>query len=148
LTGVGGLILLDTSVLVHLLRNDVVGQRMDAEQELRSRTERPLISIVTHGELLAFAKKRKWGARRVSDLESLITELVIVDIRSRPVLSAYAEVDAYCEGNGKTLSKNDLWIAATAIATSATLITNDKDFDPLQDGGLLSRIYYDPDVKT
>jgi len=29
------------------------------------------------------------------------------------------------------LGKNDLWIAATAIAFSATLLSTDADFDPL-----------------
>lgn len=40
------------------------------------------------------------------------------------------------------MGKNDLWIAATASAIDATLITSDKDFDHL-DGNYLTVGYYD-----
>jgi len=32
---------------------------------------------------------------------------------------------------GRTVRDNDTWIAATAAATNAVLLTTDKDFDPL-----------------
>ena len=41
------------------------------------------------------------------------------------------------------MGKNDLWIAATAKATGATLLTTDKDFDHLYPGQI-NRIYIDP----
>jgi hypothetical protein len=53
----GGLVLLDTPALVHIIREDPVGRRMVDEQHLKSRPERPLACIVTHGELLALARK-------------------------------------------------------------------------------------------
>jgi predicted nucleic acid-binding protein len=31
-------------------------------------------------------------------------------------------------GGARTLSKNDLWIAATAMAAKAAIVTSDKDF--------------------
>ena len=42
------------------------------------------------------------------------------------------------------MGKNDLWIAACAKATGATLLTTDKDFDHL-DTELLSVEYVDPE---
>jgi predicted nucleic acid-binding protein len=44
--------------------------------------------------------------------------------------------------SARNMGKNDLWIAATALATKATLITTDKDFDHLQN------IYFPVDFLT
>jgi tRNA(fMet)-specific endonuclease VapC len=143
-TRTSGLVLLDTSLLLHLLKATAVGVRAESEHSLRSRSERPLISIVTVGEALAFARKRGWGSSRVTKLHEQIQQLVIVDINSSDVLDHYAEFDATCEAQGKTLGKNDLWIAATAAATGALLLTTDKDSDPLHHLGLLRRAWYEP----
>ncbi len=139
----GDLVLLDTSVLIHLLRDTSLGKRILKEQALETRAEKPVISVVTVGELLAFAKKRGWGTRKIERLEELVSSIVVADIRPRPILDKYAEIDAFCEANGRALGKNDLWIAATAAATNATLVTADKDFDPLA-GEHIKRVYYDP----
>ena len=46
------------------------------------------------------------------------------------------------EGSHRIMGKNDLWIAATAMATGAELITTDKDFSHL-DGHFLKVHYID-----
>lgn len=138
----GELILLDTSAFIQILREREVGKKIVEEQALTTRLEKPIISVVTYGELLAFAKKRNWGKPKVERLEELVASIVVADIRPRPVLDAYAEIDAYCHQKGRALGKNDLWIAATAVAASATLVTCDKDFDALS--GQLKHVYYDP----
>lgn len=139
-----GLVLLDTSLLIHLLRATAVGARAESDHSLRSRSERPLISIVTVGEALAFARKRGWGSAKSTKLHEQLQQLVIVDINSSNVLDHYVEFDATCESQGKALGKNDLGIAATAAATGAVLLTTDKDFDPLHQQGFLCRVWYDP----
>jgi tRNA(fMet)-specific endonuclease VapC len=143
-TSAGGLVLLDTSILIHLLKATALGGKVADAHSLKSRSDRPLLSIVTVGEALAFARKRGWGAPKVTKLRELIQQLVIVDIHSSDVLEHYATVDAFCEAQGKALGKNDLWIAATAAATGAVLLTTDKDFDPLHQEKLLRRVWYDP----
>ena len=40
---VSSLLVLDTNVLVHLIRNDAIGQRVEADYSLMERSERPLI---------------------------------------------------------------------------------------------------------
>jgi tRNA(fMet)-specific endonuclease VapC len=45
------------------------------------------------------------------------------------LLDAYVEID--CFSKGRSMGKNDLWIAATAKVTGATLVTSDGDFDHL-----------------
>lgn len=77
----------------------------------------------------------------------LFRELVVVDIRSDDVLRKFAEIDSWSKKNGRALGDNDTWIAATAAATGATLLTNDKDFDPLDENGFLTRIYVAPEPK-
>ena len=123
------LLIIDTNIVIHLIRDNEVAKRVDAEFHLRHRTDRPLISIVTIGECLSLARQFKWGNGRAEALEVLLRELVIVPIDSRPVLERFA--DYWTRSVGRTLSHNDLWIAATAAATGAHLITTDHDFDVL-----------------
>lgn len=59
------LLLLDTDVLLHLIRGNAEGQRLDSEYSLRACSDRPLISIATVGEVLTFAQ-RMTGANQGS----------------------------------------------------------------------------------
>jgi tRNA(fMet)-specific endonuclease VapC len=43
------LLLLDTNIVIHLVRGSSVGQTVDSRFHLRSRAERPLVSVVTEG---------------------------------------------------------------------------------------------------
>jgi predicted nucleic acid-binding protein len=44
----------------------------------------------------------------------------------------FAELAVYCRKQGRALSDNDLWIAATALETGEPLLTLDKDFEVFQ----------------
>lgn len=145
MSGDGRLLLLDTSVILHLLRGKATGLAIDTAYGLRTRAERPLVSVVSVGEILSFATQRGWGAGKVDQLKKLVEELVVVDVRSQSVLQRYAAIDSYLVKNGRRVGDNDTWIAATAAATGAILLTTDKDFDPL-DGHLITRIWFDPQV--
>lgn len=74
----------------------------------------------------------------------LLDELLVVaaDIYVEEVIQLYAEIDAFSPGllpgkslgtSARNMSKNDLWIAATAAAANLRLLTTDKDFTHLQD---------------
>lgn len=121
--------LLDTNILIHLLRGKDTGCRIDAEFAIRKNLHRSLVSIITVGELYAFASRRKWGKKSLDDLERLITDLVVVDITHPEVTKAYGEVDSGCKGH--EIGQNDRWIAATCRATKAILLTCDRDFEHL-----------------
>lgn len=131
MNGRSELLLLDTNIVIHLLRDNETGRRVDASFQIRHRPDRPLISIVTVGECLSLVRQFKWGAHRIEALEALLRELVIVPIDSRPVLDRFGELHAWTKSIGRALSHNDLWIAATSAATGAHLVTTDADFDPL-----------------
>lgn len=128
------LVLLDTNVLVQLIRANQAGKRIDEQLELSARAERPLISVVTVGELKALALKLGWGDRKQAQLSNLVRQLVIVDIRDETVIQRYAEIVHYSEREVKParpLGQNDMWIAACAAVYEAHLVTADLDFDHL-----------------
>jgi len=68
MTTPAGPILLDTNVVLQVVRGSEVATRIDAAVQLRARPERPLISVISVGEALAFAQRRNWAssARPVS----------------------------------------------------------------------------------
>lgn len=125
------LLLLDTNIVIQIVRDKEIGRRVDASFQIRHRPDRPLISVVTVGECLSLARQFKWGAQKIEAMEALLRELVIVPIESRPILDRFGEFHAWAKSIGRAISHNDIWIAATAAATGAHLITTDADFDPL-----------------
>jgi tRNA(fMet)-specific endonuclease VapC len=58
-------------------------------------------------------------------------------------IGAYARIERHCRRVGRPIGENDTWIAATAHATRARLLTTDTDFDPL-DPSFLVRDWIDP----
>ena len=131
MTAASGLVLFDTSILVHVLRGSAVGKRAYDDAEQISGSERPLISVVTVGEMHSLAKQLSWGQKKIEALDVLLRNLVIVDINNAPIISRYADIDVWSMNRGRKMGKNDLWIAATASVTGATLMTLDGDFDHL-----------------
>lgn len=87
--------LLDTSILLHLIRGNATGQAVDAAYGLRTNPQRPLISIITVGEALALATRLRWGTGKQQRLLERLGELVIADIRRESILQRYAEIDTY-----------------------------------------------------
>lgn len=82
--------------------------------------------------MLAFAQRNGWGARKLEALRQLAGNLVVVDVSREPILNAYAELDTHLKRSGTPMGQqNDVWIAATASATGAVLLTTDRDFDVL-----------------
>lgn len=127
-------VLLDTNVLVHLIRGSAIGQRIAADHQLLERPERPFISIVTVGELKSLAMKFGWGSSKQRNLDDLISELVVMNLNQGAIIQQYAEIDHFCEKvlkPARPMAKNDIWIAATAAAVDAHLLTTDPDFDHL-----------------
>jgi tRNA(fMet)-specific endonuclease VapC len=143
MTTASRLLLLDTNVVIFLSRGGAIGRAIDTRFQLRARAERPLLSVITLGEALAFAQFRNWGPSRIVTLSGLLREFVIVNVTSRAVLDRYAEIDNFLKRNGRAVADNDVWIAACASAADATLLTTDRDFDPLH-GTYLDRVWIDP----
>jgi tRNA(fMet)-specific endonuclease VapC len=127
--------LLDTNVVLHLVRGSAVGKQIASAFGLLNNVNRPLVSIVTHGELLLMAARNKWGADKRAALENALDNLVTVDLNDKAVLSAYVDVQQYSRQaprGARQLSANDAWIVACAKAADATLLTTDRDFSHLK----------------
>jgi predicted nucleic acid-binding protein len=134
---------LDTNVLVHLVRRKAAGKHIDQTYALSQRPDRPLCSVISVGEALHLAARNNWGDDKRDALRQLFSDLVIVQLGARGVAEKYAALGVHAERLGRRLEQNDLWIAATAAATNAVLLTTDAGFDVLHPGQL-ERIYIDP----
>jgi tRNA(fMet)-specific endonuclease VapC len=126
----GTLYLLDTNILVRLIRQDSFGQYLNTTYSFLTTDPRPLISVVTDGEIRSLAHQWRWGRQKKEQMRFLVgffRRAPIDDV----VLETYALMDAYSETIGKPMGKNDVWIAAAAFAYDAHLVTTDHDFTHL-----------------
>jgi tRNA(fMet)-specific endonuclease VapC len=144
--------LLDTGILVHYARRSELYKEIEATERLAADDCMPMISVVTVGEILSFAHQKNWGAKKIQEIQKLVSKIIVIDINAGDtnLLDTYAEIDTYSKGKHPTLSsgksaitmgKNDLWIAATAKVAKATLLTIDKDFDHLKGNFIEVRKY-------
>lgn len=84
--------------------------------------------------MLAFS--RNWGVQKQDALRAVLGQLIVTDIGPPPVLDAYADLATYAKEHGHSIGHNDLWIAATAVAAGATVLTTDRDFEALRSAGV------------
>ncbi len=132
-------ILLDTNTVLHLARNQKVGQWLVGHYALLGSPTRCLTCRVVHGEMRSFltrakAKGQPWSERKAGNMLAMLDQMPTVELDDPGVLNAYADLVAYTEvicKPARPMGKNDLWIAAAAKVTKATLLTGDGDFDHL-----------------
>lgn len=142
----GPLFLLDTNIVLTPVRGNALATLIDGKFGLRASKVRPMISVVTHGEVRVLAGRYGWSDKKLAALQNALDNLVTVGINHPDVLDAYVEIDLFSQNHpdgARNMGKNDLWIAACTKASGATLLTTDKDFDHLA-SGLLSLEYIDP----
>ena len=93
-------------------------------------TDRLVTCTIVRGEILFGIAKLPEGKRRV-ELEET-GEQFLAALRCEPVPQRagdfYATVKLARLQRGLTLDENDLWVAATALALGATLVSRDTDF--------------------
>jgi tRNA(fMet)-specific endonuclease VapC len=132
--------LLDTNIIIFCINNAGFDNWFD--RTYRKPANDFIISVVTEGELRSLAIQRKWGGTKLRDMEMSISKFLIYPIKVQSIIHAYAQIDAFSQGklpeqplpvgmSARNMGKNDLWIAATANATGATLLTTDTDFNHL-----------------
>ena len=136
----------DTNIIIHLVRQDVLFQRISAQYPLAPTDPSLTLSSVIVGEVLAFAKRNNWGQIRRNRLENFLLQCDIVPLEEPGLVDAYVELEDYSRKVGRTMGDHDLWIAATAQVMNATLLTTDKDFDHLFPT-YLSRDWLDPNTR-
>ncbi len=132
--------LFDTNIVLLYLRKLAVINIIESVYNPFGSNNSATLSVVTVGELRAFALKSNWGKKRIREMEDILSDFVIADINTEAVINRYAEIDAFSQGrlegknlkmSARNMGKNDIWIAATASVLGATLLTTDKDFNHL-----------------
>ncbi|MEN0003894.1 MAG: PIN domain-containing protein [Bacteroidota bacterium] len=134
--------LLDTNILLILLQKSDLSTSIKQQYELLAPQARPIISVVSIGEIESLAIQNKWGVRRRRKLKELLNQFIIADINVRSIIERYAVIDAFSQAKhplyssnftSRNMGKNDLWIAATASVLDVKLLTADQDFLHLED---------------
>ena len=87
------------------------------------RAEDLAIPLTAYAELLVGAEKSSQPERVLRQIELLLEAHEIVEL-TEEVAEHYARLRAELETRGAVIGGNDLWIAATALAHGATLVTN------------------------
>ena len=117
--------LLDTNICIYI-------RQKRPEEVLRRfrklRAGEAVLSVITYGELFYGAAK---SAQRVAALEQLneLARLLPALPLPETVAETYGTIRAHLEARGEMIGNNHLWIAAHALASRLTLVTNnEKEF--------------------
>lgn len=123
--------LLDTNAISELMRAD---PRIENWMASLHSDDRIVTCTIARGEVLFGLSRLPKGKRRM-ELEQkghrLLNVFECVAIPSEAG-DFYADVKLACYRQGLALDENDLWIAATALALGATLVSRDRDFMGIQ----------------
>ncbi|WP_186421000.1 PIN domain-containing protein [Bosea sp. CS1GBMeth4] len=124
--------------MLYLLDTNILIAAMKGHPAVRDRLETlPLndlrLSAIVLGELEFGAEKSAHGERNRARLAALAQRLPLVGIDAATTLH-YAQVRALLERQGTPIGANDTWIAAQALASKATLVTdNEREFSRVPD---------------
>jgi predicted nucleic acid-binding protein len=112
--------LADTDVLSFLFHQDPVREPRYLPHT-RNRVVR--VSFATAAEMRFGALKRGWGRKRISQLEDFLSKYTVVE--STPAIGRiWGVVRVESMRAGRTIERQDAWIAATALAYDIPLITH------------------------
>ena len=135
--------LLDTNISLAYARHSKLYDFLEKNYQLWTIAPTPIVSIVSVAELRTLAREFAWGPGKISLMEATLGRFAVVPIPFANIVDAYVEIADFSRRSGRPMGKNDLWIAATAMTTGATLLTTDRDFDHL-DQLLITRQWVDP----
>lgn len=131
--------LLDTNTFVHIARNDGVAQHLSTELGLAKDT--PVIaSSITLGEIEFFARYRNWKEKTIAAMKKQCSSAFLINPDSTGVAVAYADIKVATRSYSNR--DNDVWIAASARAAGACLVSSDKWFCKIG-GSLVDLAFYD-----
>ena len=119
--------LLDTNAISDLMRGE---PRIETWMAGLAEEDRVVTCTIVRGEVLFGIGKLPEGRRRAELQET--GHQFLAALRCEPVPERagdfYAAVKLARQRRGLALDENDLWIAATALALGATLMSRDNDF--------------------
>jgi tRNA(fMet)-specific endonuclease VapC len=110
----------DTDALSFMFNRDPVRSPRYVEL-LRGTTV--FVSFATVAEMRFGALLRNWGVARLRALDDYLSQYEIVE-SSRPITNAWATLRVESQRMGRTIERQDAWIAATAIHLGLPLVTH------------------------
>jgi len=122
--------LLDTNIIIYLRqkRSPAASARFD-----RLEPEDSAISVITYGDLVYGAAKSQQTELVLSGLEQLISIIPVLPL-PEAAGKTYGVLRAALATRGNVIGTNDLWIAAHALASGLTLVTNnEREFRRIKD---------------
>lgn len=118
------ILLLDTNVVSYLFKGDT--RALAYAPILQG--NRLAISFVTVAELYEWAAIKKWGEKRLTQLEMTLTSYLMIPIDIE-LCRIWGTIRAQQRAAGTTIASQDGWIAATALRHKLPLVThNPSDF--------------------
>ena len=116
------LYLLDTNICIYIRKKkpERVSQRFH-----KAGSGEVAISVITYGELLYGANKSEQRARSLATVQEFVRIVPPLPLPENAA-EAYGFIRAELESRGEMVGPNDLWIAAHALASGLTLVTNDE----------------------
>lgn len=112
--------MLDTDTFSYL----VSGRHPSVRAAVTRNQKRIVLSSITLAEALFGAKKK--GSQKLLALISLFRELFPVQIWDSSAAEVYSDIRSQMERDGHPIGNMDLMIAASAIASGSTLVTNNE----------------------
>jgi tRNA(fMet)-specific endonuclease VapC len=128
---VPGSILPDTNAFIALLAGDAsVGAILDAADDV-------FLAAVVLGELTYGALDSRMADTDLARIQAVRDECRFAAV-DEAVVAAYGRVRLGLRQRGRPIPENDIWIAATAIATGAAVLTRDEHFQAVDGLSLMS----------
>jgi predicted nucleic acid-binding protein len=119
------IVVVDTNVVSYIFKRDTRGELYKPHIEGKLQ----MIAAQTFAELEALPLKNSWGSNRHMALRNHLENFVFVEA-NKEISLLWAKIQAHAKRTGRSISVGDSWIAATALAYVAPLIThNRKDFE-------------------
>ena len=121
------IILVDTNIASFILK----GSDYAEPYEIILSGHELALSFMSVAELYQWAFIRKWGDRRIIQLEQCLSNYLIIPT-DQLLCQEWAKLRAELQQTGRAISSQDAWIAATAIRHNLELVTHNlKDFQGL-----------------
>jgi tRNA(fMet)-specific endonuclease VapC len=123
---VSGIFLLDANAAVALLEREI------AIREVISQADIVYLCSIVIGELYYGAEKSDRVEANVKRVEAIVAVYPVLDCDEITAVH-YGRVKNMLRVKGKPVPPNDLWIAATSIQHSLTLLTRDQHFNNIDE---------------
>jgi predicted nucleic acid-binding protein len=119
---ISDIIVVDTNVVSYIFKNDTRGTLY--APHLKGRLA--IIAAQTFAELEAWPLKNGWGASRHEALRANLNTYTFAEA-DKAICLQWAKVQANAKRIGRPITEADAWIAATALAFAAPLVTHNPD---------------------